>query len=98
MPLYAIDDVSPTLPEAGRFWIAPDAHVIGRVRFAADVSVWFGSVIRGDNEAIEIGEGTNIQEGCMLHTDPGFPMSIGRGCTVGHHAILHGCTIGENSL
>jgi carbonic anhydrase/acetyltransferase-like protein (isoleucine patch superfamily) len=98
MPLYAIDDVSPTLPEAGRFWIAPDAHVIGRVRLGLDVSVWFGSVIRGDNEPIEIGEGTNIQEGCMLHTDPGFPMIIGTGCTVGHHAILHGCTIGENSL
>lgn len=98
MPLYALDDVSPTLPEDGRVWIAPDAHVIGRVRLGRDVSVWFGSVIRGDNEPIEIGEGTNIQEGCMLHTDPGAPMTIGAGCTVGHHAILHGCTIGEDSL
>ncbi len=98
MPLYTLDDVSPTLPEAGRFWIAPDAHVIGRVRLGRDVGIWFGTVIRGDNEPIEIGEGTNIQEGCMLHTDPGAPMTIGAGCTVGHHAILHGCTIGENSL
>ncbi len=98
MPLYTLDDVSPTLPEAGRFWIAPDAHVIGRVRLGRDVGIWFGTVIRGDNEPIEIGEGTNIQEGCMLHTDPGAPMRIGAGCTVGHHAILHGCTIRENSL
>jgi carbonic anhydrase/acetyltransferase-like protein (isoleucine patch superfamily) len=98
MPLYTLDDVSPTLPEAGRFWIAPDAHVIGRVRLGRDVGIWFGTVIRGDNEPIEIGEVTNIQEGCMLHTDPGAPMTIGAGCTVGHHAILHGCTIGENSL
>ncbi len=98
MPLYTLDDESPTLPEAGRFWIAPDAHVIGRVRLGRDVGIWFGTVIRGDNEPIEIGEGTNIQEGCMLHTDPGAPMTIGAGCTVGHHAILHGCTIGENSL
>ena len=98
MPLYTLDDVSPTLPEAGRFWIAPDAHVIGRVRLGRDVGIWFGTVIRGDNEPIEIGEGTNIQEGCMLHTDPSAPMTIGAGCTVGHHAILHGCTIGENSL
>ncbi len=98
MPLYTLDDVTPTLPEAGRFWIAPDAHVIGRVRLGRDVGIWFGTVIRGDNEPIEIGEVTNIQEGCMLHTDPGAPMTIGAGCTVGHHAILHGCTIGENSL
>jgi carbonic anhydrase/acetyltransferase-like protein (isoleucine patch superfamily) len=63
-----------------------------------DTNIWFGSVLRGDNELIEIGEGTNIQETCMLHTDPGFPMRIGAHCTIGHHAILHGCTVGEGSL
>jgi carbonic anhydrase/acetyltransferase-like protein (isoleucine patch superfamily) len=98
MPIYSLDGVAPILPEAGRFWVAPDAHVIGRVRLGLDVSVWFGSVIRGDNELIDLGERTNIQEGCMLHTDPGYPMSIGADCTIGHHAILHGCIVADNSL
>jgi carbonic anhydrase/acetyltransferase-like protein (isoleucine patch superfamily) len=98
MPIYRLDDVSPILPEAGRFWVAPDAHVIGRVRLGQDVSVWFGAVLRGDNELIDIGEATNIQDGAMCHTDLGAPLAIGSGCTIGHHAILHGCTIGENSL
>jgi carbonic anhydrase/acetyltransferase-like protein (isoleucine patch superfamily) len=98
MPLYALDGIEPELPPDGRFWIAPDAHVIGKVRLGAEASVWFGSVLRGDNELIDIGERTNIQEGSMLHTDIGFPMLIGPDCTIGHHAILHGCTIGANSL
>lgn len=98
MPLYALDDVAPELPAPGRFWIAPDAHVIGRVRLAEDVSIWFGAVIRGDNEPIVVGERSNVQEGAMLHTDPGYPMTIGPDCTVGHHAILHGCSIGPGSL
>ncbi len=98
MPLYALDDAAPILPELGRYWIAPDAQVIGRVRLGADASIWFGAVLRGDNELIDIGARTNIQDGCMLHTDMGAPMSIGEGCTIGHHAILHGCTVGENSL
>jgi carbonic anhydrase/acetyltransferase-like protein (isoleucine patch superfamily) len=98
MPLYVLDDIAPELPEEGRFWIAPDAHVIGRVRLGEDASVWFGSVLRGDNELIDLGERTNIQEGSMLHTDMGYPMTIGADCTIGHHAILHGCTIGESSL
>ncbi len=98
MPIYSLDDVSPILPEEGRFWIAPDAHVIGKVRRGADVGIWFGAVLRGDNELIDIGEGTNIQEGAVLHTDMGAPLSVGAGCTIGHSAILHGCTIGENSL
>ncbi len=98
MPLYSLADVSPMLPEPGRFWIAPDAHVIGRVRLGRDVGIWFGAVLRGDNELIDVGEATNIQEGAMLHTDMGAPLTLGAGCTVGHHAILHGCTIGENSL
>ena len=98
MPVYSLDGVEPILPAAGRFWIAPDAHVIGRVRLGTDVGIWFGTVIRGDNELIDLGDRTNVQEGCMFHTDPGYPMTIGADCTIGHHAILHGCTIGESSL
>jgi carbonic anhydrase/acetyltransferase-like protein (isoleucine patch superfamily) len=98
MPIYSLDDISPILPEAGRFWIAPDAHVIGRVRLGADVTLWFGCVLRGDNELIDIGEGANIQEGALLHTDMGFPLSVGPNCTIGHHAILHGCAVGANAL
>ena len=98
MPVYSLDGVEPILPPAGRFWIAPDAHVIGRVRLGLDVGVWFGTVIRGDNELIDIGERTNVQEGCLFHTDPGYPIAVGADCTIGHHAILHGCAIGEGSL
>ncbi len=98
MPLYSLDGVAPQIPAAGRFWVAPDAHVIGRVRLHEDVGIWFGAVLRGDNELIEIGARTNIQEGAMLHTDMGHPLGIGMDCTIGHHAILHGCTIGDNSL
>ena len=98
MPLYSLDDVSPTLPDEGRYWIAPDAHVIGKVRLGAEVGIWFGAVLRGDNELIDIGDGTNIQESAILHTDMGAPLTVGAGCTIGHRAILHGCTIGENSL
>ncbi len=98
MPIYSLDDAAPILPETDRFWIAPDAHVIGRVRLGRDVGIWFGAVLRGDNELIDIGEATNIQEGAMLHTDLGAPLTVGAGCTISHHAILHGCTIGENSL
>ena len=98
MPIYALDDQEPTLPEAGRFWVAPGAHVIGRVVLADDVGVWFGAVIRGDNEPIRIGARTNIQEGAMLHSDLGSPLAVGMDVTVGHHAILHGCTVGDNAL
>lgn len=98
MPIYRLDDRTPALPPAGRFFIAPDAHVIGNVSLGEDVGVWFGSVLRGDNEPITVGARTNIQEGCMLHTDPGFPIVIGRGCTIGHHAVVHGCAIGDNTL
>ncbi|MFC7738093.1 gamma carbonic anhydrase family protein [Roseomonas sp. GCM10028921] len=98
MPVYTLDDQAPLLPETGDYWIAPDAHVIGRVALGQEVSVWFGAVVRGDNELIEIGARTNIQEGAMLHSDPGYPLRIGVGVTIGHHAILHGCTVGENSL
>jgi carbonic anhydrase/acetyltransferase-like protein (isoleucine patch superfamily) len=98
MPVYALNDLTPILPEGGRFWVAPDAHVIGNVRVGLDVGIWFGAVIRGDNELIDIGEATNIQEGALLHTDLGSPLTIGPGCTIGHHAILHGCTIAQNAL
>ena len=98
MPLYSLDGTRPEVPGGGAWWLAPDAHVIGRVRLAADVGIWFGAVLRGDNEWITIGEGSNLQEGCVLHTDMGFPLTVGANCTIGHRAILHGCTIGENSL
>ncbi|OYW34516.1 MAG: gamma carbonic anhydrase family protein, partial [Azorhizobium sp. 12-66-6] len=98
MPLYSLDGVGPDVPPAGRYWIAPDATLIGRVIVSEDASVWFGAVLRGDNEPIFIGPGTNIQENCVLHTDPGFPLHLGAGVTVGHMAILHGCTVGDDSL
>ncbi|AZO77876.1 MULTISPECIES: gamma carbonic anhydrase family protein [unclassified Bosea (in: a-proteobacteria)] len=98
MPLYSLDGTAPETPPEGQWWLAPDAHVIGRVRLARDVGIWFGAVLRGDNEWIEIGEATNLQEGCVLHTDMGAPLRVGAGCTIGHRAILHGCTIGDNSL
>lgn len=98
MPLYALDGASPILPSDGRFWIAPDAQIIGKVRLEADVSIWFGAVLRGDNEEIFVGARSNVQDGSLLHTDIGYPLIIGPDCTIGHHAILHGCTIGENSL
>lgn len=98
MPLYALGDVEPEVPGDGEYWIAPGAHVIGNVRLAVGVGIWFGVVLRGDNERIDIGAGSNIQEGVTVHTDMGFPATIGANCTIGHNAILHGCTIGDNSL
>jgi carbonic anhydrase/acetyltransferase-like protein (isoleucine patch superfamily) len=98
MPLYSLDKIHPETPESTDFWVAPDAHVIGKVRLGKDVGIWFGAVLRGDNELIDIGARTNIQEHSMLHTDMGYPLTIGEGCTIGHRAILHGCSIGDNSL
>lgn len=98
MPLHALDGLWPEVPPADRFWVAPDARVIGQVTLGDEVGIWFGAVLRGDNERITIGARSNIQEHCVLHTDMGFPLTIGEGCTIGHRAILHGCTIGENSL
>lgn len=98
MPLYSLGNLVPKTPGDDRFWVAPDAHVIGQVEIGEDVGIWFGAVLRGDNEPIVIGDRTNIQEGVMIHTDPRFPVTIGKGCTIGHHAIVHGCTIGDNSL
>lgn len=98
MPLYALDDLAPSLPADGSAWVAPSADVIGDARLGTDASVWFGAVIRADNTPIVVGDRTNIQEGAMLHSDPGKPLTIGADCTIGHHAILHGCTIGARVL
>jgi carbonic anhydrase/acetyltransferase-like protein (isoleucine patch superfamily) len=98
MPVYSLDGVSPVLPAAGDHWIAPSAAVIGKVTLGKDVGIWFGAVLRGDNEPIVIGEATNIQEHVMMHTDPSFRLTVGAGCTIGHRAILHGCTLGDNVL
>jgi carbonic anhydrase/acetyltransferase-like protein (isoleucine patch superfamily) len=98
MSIYAIDGTKPEFEDEGSNWIAPDATVIGNVKIGRNVGIWFGVVIRGDNDPITIGADTNIQEHTMMHNDPGFPLSIGAGCTIGHRAVLHGCTIGDNSL
>lgn len=96
MPLYAIDGKAPRI--APDTWVAPSADLIGEVELAALASVWFGAVIRADNTPIRIGARTNVQEGAMLHSDPGAPCTLGEDVTVGHHAILHGCTIGDRTL
>lgn len=96
MPIYAIDGLSPTV--AANSWVAPSADVIGDVRLGEKVGIWFGAVIRADNTPIVLGDRTNIQEGAMLHSDPGIPLTVGADCTVGHHAILHGCTLGDRVL
>ena len=96
MTLYALDGIAPDIAEDT--WIAPDANLIGRIVVEAAASVWFCSTLRGDNETITVGAGTNIQENCVLHTDMGYPLTIGEGCTIGHKVMLHGCTIGDNSL
>ena len=97
MTLYTLDGISPTLPN-GFCWIAPNAAVIGKVRLEDEASVWFGAVLRGDNEMITVGARSNVQDNAVLHTDLGFPLTIGAGCTVGHRAMLHGCSVGDNSL
>ncbi len=98
MSLYELDGHRVTTPGEGQYWVAPSATVIGRVVLGVDASVWFNAVIRGDNEPITIGRGTNIQENSILHVDPGFPMVIGDDVTVGHKCMLHGCKIGNRSL
>ena len=98
MPIYQLDGQSPDLPGPGQSYIADTAVLIGRVRLKANASVWYGSVLRGDNEWIELGDGSNVQESCTLHTDMGFPLTIGPQCTIGHNVVLHGCTIVANSL
>jgi len=98
MALYSLGEARVETPADGDFWVAPNAIVVGKVKLEKGASVWFGAVLRGDNELIHIGARTNIQDGSVLHTDPGFPMTIAEGCTIGHMVMLHGCTIGRNSL
>ena len=98
MALYEIDGRRPTLPADGSSWIAPGAQLIGDARLGREVGIWFRVVIRADNTPIVIGDRTNIQEGAILHSDPDIPCTVGFGCTIGHRAILHGCTIGDNVL
>lgn len=98
MSAYSLDGVSPELPAPGRYWMAPGAAIIGKVRLGEDVGVWFGVVARGDGEPITIGNGSNLQEHVVVHTDPGCPVVVGEGCTIGHRAVIHGCTIGNNVL
>ena len=96
--LMELGGVSPQVPGEGRYWVAPSARVLGNVLLGDEASVWFGAVLRGDNEPIAIGPRSNIQDLAVVHTDWGFPATVGADCTIGHRAILHGCTIGENSL
>jgi carbonic anhydrase/acetyltransferase-like protein (isoleucine patch superfamily) len=98
MTIFSLDGTAPQLPAEDACWIAPDAQLIGKVVLGVDCSLWFGATVRGDNEWIRVGSGTNIQDGCVLHTDMGYPLTIGDGCTIGHRAILHGCEIGKGSL
>jgi carbonic anhydrase/acetyltransferase-like protein (isoleucine patch superfamily) len=98
MAIYELDGQAPDLPADGDYFIADTATVIGKVRLKRGASVWFGAVLRGDNEWIEVGEGSNVQDGSTCHTDLGFPLTIGNNCTVGHNVILHGCTLEDGAL
>ncbi len=98
MAIYELDGQAPDLPADGDYFIAETATVIGKVRLKKGASVWFGAVLRGDNEWIEVGEGSNVQDGSICHTDLGFPLTIGKNCTVGHNVILHGCTLEDGAL
>jgi len=98
MGLYELGDKRVQTPGEGEFWVAPNAVVLGNVILRRGASVWFNAVLRGDNDPIEVGENSNIQDGTVLHTDDGVPLTIGANVTVGHMVMLHGCTIGENSL
>jgi carbonic anhydrase/acetyltransferase-like protein (isoleucine patch superfamily) len=98
MAIYELAGVRPEFPADGQYWIADTAVVIGRVRLKSEASVWWNAVLRGDNEWIELGERSQIQDNSTLHTDPGLPLTIGRGCVIGHSVVLHSCTIGDGSL
>ncbi|PCD76906.1 gamma carbonic anhydrase family protein [Pseudothioclava arenosa] len=94
--IYELDGIAPVL--GARAWVAPDANLIGKVVLEDEASVWFGCTLRGDNEEIRVGRGSNVQENVICHTDMGYPLVIGANCTIGHKAMLHGCIIGEGSL
>lgn len=96
MTIYALADITPQIADDA--WVAPDANVIGAVTLGPKSSVWFGCTLRGDNEPMTIGAGSNVQENCVFHSDVGYPLTVGENCTIGHKVMLHGCTIGDNSL
>ena len=98
MSLYSLDGVAVETPASGCFWVAPNATLVGRIILRENASVWFGAVLRGDNEPIVVGENSNVQDGAGLHTDIGSPLTLGRDVTVGHLAMLHGCEVGDGSL
>ncbi|UXN60077.1 gamma carbonic anhydrase family protein [Phyllobacterium zundukense] len=98
MPIFTLDGHSPEFEHRASNWIAPDATIVGKVFLGENANIWFGVVLRGDNELIRIGRDTNVQEHTAMHTDMGYPLTVGEGCTIGHRAMLHGCTIGDNSL
>ena len=98
MNVYSLGDKKPQLPPEGEYWLAPNATLVGDVILKPGASIWFGVVVRGDNDPITIGRDTNIQDGSVLHSDPGEPLTIGDGVTVGHMAMLHSCAIGDNTL
>ena len=98
MPIYELDGQAPEFPADGHYWVAETAVLIGKVRLKTDASVWFGAVLRGDNEWIELGLRSQIQDNATLHNDPGFPLTIGDDCVIGHKVMLHGCIVGNNSL
>ena len=98
MAIFELDGQAPEFPADGQYFVAETAVVIGRVRLKSHANVWFGAVLRGDNEWIEIGERSNVQDNCTLHTDPGYPLTIGANSLIGHNVVLHGCSVGDNSL
>src|SRR4029079_16571471 len=98
MPIYELAGQAPEFPDDGQYWVAETAVLIGRVRMKRHSSIWFGAVLRGDNEVIEVGERSQSQHNTTQHTDPGFPMVIGSNCVIGHKVMLHGCMVGDNSL
>lgn len=98
MALFTLDGRKVVTPASGNYWVAPNATVVGNIVLEEDSSVWFNAVLRGDNETITVGRGSNVQDGSVLHTDPGFPLTIGENCTIGHMVMLHGCTIKDRSL
>ena len=98
MPIYALGDVTPVFPDSGAYWVASNAQLMGAIVLKENASVWFNAVLRGDNEPITIGENSNVQDGAVMHTDIGYSLTLGTNVTIGHQAMLHGCTVGDNSL
>ncbi len=98
MPIYTLGERQPQFPASGNYWVAPNAQVLGDILLHENASVWFNAVLRGDNELITIGKNSNVQDSAVMHTDIGFPLTIGKNVTIGHQAMLHGCTVGDNSL